>query len=112
MDEENEEKTELNDELLVVNIRYKEPDLDTSVLRTYPVSKADLEKEMDDDTSWAAGVAQAAMLMRDSEYAGTSSFDEIFNRLKNDPEIMDNDFKAQFLFMLRVMKDYKENNTN
>ena len=111
VDEENEEKTELNDELLVVNIRYKEPDLDTSVLRTYPVSKADLKKEMDDDTSWAAGVAQAAMLMRDSEYAGTSSFDEIFNRLKNDPEIMDNDFKAQFLFMLRVMKDYKENNT-
>ena len=111
VDEENEEKTELNDELLVVNIRYKEPDLDTSVLRTYPVSKADLKKEMDDDTSWAAGVAQAAMLMRDSEYAGTSSFHEIFNRLKNDPEIMDNDFKAQFLFMLRVMKDYKENNT-
>ena len=108
-EETDEEKTEMDDELLVVNIRYKEPDSDTSVLRTYPVSKTDLKEEMDDDTSWAAGVAQAAMLMRDSEYAGTSSFDEIFNRLKNDPEIMDNDFKAQFLFMLRVMKDYKEN---
>ena len=105
-----EEKTEMDDELLVVNIRYKEPDSDTSVLRTYPVSKTDLKEEMDDDTSWAAGVAQAAMLMRGSEYAGTSSFDEIFNRLKNDPEIMDNDFKAQFLFMLRVMKDYKNMN--
>ena len=63
---------------------------------------------MDPDTSWAAGVAQAAMLMRGSEYAGTSSFDEIYERLKQDPEIMDDDFKAQFLFMLRAMEAYVE----
>ena len=95
------------DELLVVNIRYKEPDADTSVLREYPVSAGDLAEEMDEDTSWAAGVAQAGMLMRDSAYAGTSSFDDIYKRLMYDSEVMDNDFKAQFLFMLKAMKDYK-----
>ena len=62
---------------------------------------------MDEDTSWAAGVAQAGMLMRDSAYAGTSSFDDIYKRLMYDSEVMDNDFKAQFLFMLKAMKDYK-----
>ena len=102
------DKTNFDDEFLVVNLRYKEPDGDKSVLRSYPVSKADLREKMDPDTSWAAGVAQAAMLMRGSEYAGTSSFDEIYERLKQDPEIMDDDFKSQFLFMLRAMEAYVE----
>ena len=102
------DKTNFDDEFLVVNLRYKEPDGDKSVLRSYPVSKTDLREKMDPDTSWAAGVAQAAMLMRGSEYAGTSSFDEIYERLKQDPEIMDDDFKAQFLFMLRAMEAYVE----
>ena len=103
-----EAEGDFSDELLAVNIRYKEPDGDTSVLREYPVSLQDLADEMDEDTSWAAGVAQAGMLMRDSDYAGTSSFDDIYDRLKNDPEIMENDYKAQFLFLLKAMKDYKE----
>ena len=63
---------------------------------------------MDADTSWAAGVAQAGMVMRDSAYAGTTTLEGIFDRLKNDPEIMENDFKAEFLFLLRAMKTYKE----
>ena len=36
------------------------------------------------------------------------TFDEIYSRLKEDPEIMDNDYKAEFLYMLRLMKRYKE----
>jgi Ca-activated chloride channel family protein len=95
-------------ELLTVNIRYKEPDADKSVLKEYPVTMDDFKEEMDEDTSWAAGVAQAGMLMRDSEYSGTSTFNDIYDRLKFDPEIMENDYKAEFLYLLRTMKKYKE----
>ena len=98
------EDSAVDDELLVVNLRWKEPDGEESVLREYPVSMADFSEEMDADTSWAAGVAQAGMVMRDSAYAGTTTLDAVYDRLKMDPEIMDNDFKAQFLYMLRVMK--------
>ena len=98
------ENSAVDDELLVVNLRWKEPDGEESVLREYPVSMADFSEEMDADTSWAAGVAQAGMVMRDSAYAGTTTLDDVYDRLKMDPEIMDNDFKAQFLYMLRVMK--------
>ncbi len=107
--EEQEEKQDgaFADELLTVNIRYKEPDGEESVVREYPVSRSDIADKMDADTSWAAGVAQAGMLMRGSEYAGTSEFDDIYDRLKNDPEIMENDYKAEFLYMLRLMKSYK-----
>ena len=91
-------------ELLTVNLRYKEPDEDTSVLREYPVSMDDFSPEMDPDTSWAAGVAQAGMLLRDSEYAGNSSFEAIYDRLKENEDIMEDDYKAEFMFLLRLMK--------
>ena len=108
-DTETSEKAgdEFADELLTVNIRYKEPDEEESELREYPVLLSDVREKMDEDTSWAAGVAQAGMLMRGSEHAGTSTFDSIYDRLKNDPDIMDNDYKAEFLFMIRLMKEYK-----
>ena len=106
-EEESADGKDANIELLSVSIRYKDPGSDESVLREYQVSMNDLKEEMDADTSWAAGVAQAGMLLRDSKYAGTSTFDGIYQRLKEDPEIMDNDYKAEFLFMLRAMKKYK-----
>lgn len=106
------ESTDLDeyaDELAFVKLRYKEPEADKSVLREYPI--ANVIEDMDEDTSWAAGVAQFGMLMRDSEYAGSSTFKDIFSRLKDDSDIMDDDYKAEFLYMLRIAKDYKDAET-
>ena len=91
------------DELLTVSIRYKEPDGDKSRLIETPVTMADCSGQMDDDMSWAAGVAQTAMLIRDSEYKGTSSYDEIYDRLKQDHRIMEDDNRAQFLSILKKL---------
>ncbi|MBO6297415.1 MAG: DUF3520 domain-containing protein, partial [Lachnospiraceae bacterium] len=88
-----------SDELLAVNIRYKEPDSNTSELRTYPVTKDMISDTMDDDTSWAAGVAQFGMLLRESEFAGTSTYEDIIDRLKQDPKVMTDDFRAEFLYI-------------
>lgn len=98
------EECEVMCEFLAVNIRYKEPDQDESVLLTYPVGCADKQAEMDADTSWAAGVAQFGMLLRGSEFAGTSTYEDIYNRLVNDPAVMTDDFKAEFLYMLGTVK--------
>ncbi len=99
--------TDNSDELLAVNIRYKEPDGNTSELRTYPVTKDMISDTMDNDTSWAAGVAQFGMLLRDSEYAGTSTYDDIIDRLKQDPKVMTDDFRAEFLY---IAEKVAENN--
>ena len=88
-----------SDELLAINIRYKEPDGNTSELRTYPVTKDMISDTMDDDTSWAAGVAQFGMLLRGSDYAGTSDYQEIIDRLKQSPKVMTDDFRAEFLYI-------------
>ncbi|MCR4792902.1 MAG: von Willebrand factor type A domain-containing protein [Lachnospiraceae bacterium] len=94
-----------SDEFCVLNIRYKEPDGDTSELRTYPVTADMLTEKMDRDTSWAAGVAQVGMLYRGSEYAGTSDYDDIIDRLSEDPAVMEDDLKAQFLYIVGMLED-------
>ncbi len=91
------------DEFLTVNIRYKEPDEDESKLLEYPVTRDMLIEEMDYDTSWAAGVAQFGMLLRDSEFKGTSTYKGVYDRLKKDPKVMEDDFKAEFLHMIKTV---------
>ena len=84
-------------EWLTVNIRYKEPDGDTSKLLEYPVSDAAVREEMSDNMSWAAGVAQTAMLLKNSEYSGTSTYEDVKDRLKG---IADDDYREEFLYLL------------
>ncbi len=108
-DEEAEETEDKNaGELLTVNIRYKEPDGDTSVLREYPVTADMYTEEMDDDTSWAAGVTQFGMLLRDSDFKGDSTYQGIYDRLKLIPDVLDDDYKAEFLYLVRLVRDKEE----
>ena len=86
-----------SDEWLTVKIRWKEPDGDTSMLREYPVDNTNVREEMSENMSWAAGVAQTAMLLKDSPYAGTSSYDTVRDRLKR---IADDDYREEFLYLL------------
>ena len=92
-----------SDELLAVNIRYKEPDASESKLLTYPVTQDMFEEEMDPDTSFAAGVAEFGMLLRKSEYSGTASYQEIYDRLKVLPGAMDDEFKTEFLYLVQTV---------
>ena len=88
-----------SDELLTVNIRYKAPDGNESTLLEYPVTEDTYVAKMSDNMSWAAGVAQAGMLMRESEYAGTSNVDEIRERLRE--LATGDDFREEFVYLLR-----------
>ena len=95
-------------ELLTVNIRYKEPHGSESKLRSYPVTSDMYKETMDDDTSWAAGVAQFGMLIRNSEYKGTSTYKAVYDRLKKDPRVMQDDLRAEFLYLIGIANgDYK-----
>ena len=76
---------------------------------SYPIGRDQISAEMDDDTSWAAGIAQFGMLMRDSSFAGTSDLGSIRDRLKKDPRIMSDDFRAEFLYMLDMVEENMEN---
>lgn len=102
------QSNDFSDELLVINLRYKEPDADTSSLITVPVTEAMLTEEMDADTSWAAGVAQFGMLIKDSEYKGTSTYQSIYDRLILDDSIMEDAYKAEFLYLIQLAMEQED----
>lgn len=102
------QSNDFSDELLVINLRYKEPDADTSSLITVPVTEAMITEEMDTDTSWAAGVAQFGMLIKDSEYKGTSTYQSIYDRLILDDSIMEDAYKAEFLYLIQLAMEQED----
>ncbi len=68
-------KDEPSNELLAVNLRYKQPEGDTSKLLTFPLVDSDKPfHEADQDFKWAASVAQFAMLLRNSSHKGNATW--------------------------------------
>ena len=54
--------------------------------------------EMDDTVSWAAGVAQAGMILKGSGYAGDTDLKKVRERLK---ALTGNDeFREEFVYLL------------
>ncbi|MEM9997184.1 MAG: von Willebrand factor type A domain-containing protein [Bacteroidota bacterium] len=72
------EPSDTGDELLFVKLRYKQPDGDTSQLLTHAVRPADTPMaRASTDTQFAAAVAAFGMLLRESDNAGTTTFDTV-----------------------------------
>ena len=65
------------DEWLTVQLRYKEPDGATSRLLTHPVRARRPAAEPAGDFRFAAAVAAFGMVLRDSEYRGTATLDQV-----------------------------------
>lgn len=87
------------DEYLVLNVRYKEPDGDTSKLLTYPVYEDSYHEQMSENLSWAAGVAQAGMILKKSEFVGTSDMKQVMNRLNALDVTGSDDYRKEFVYL-------------
>lgn len=101
-DEKGSEAKE-GEEYLTVNIRYKEPDEDTSKLLEYPVTEESVREEMSENMNWAAGVAQIGMLVKESKFAGTSDMKEVRERLKTITG--GDDYREEFVYIIRKIAD-------
>ena len=88
-------------EYLTVNIRYKQPDGETSSLITHPVDSTYYSENMSENLSWAAGVAQAGMIIRKSEYAGTSTMENVLERLKSLNSVKEDAYRQEFCELMK-----------
>jgi len=85
-------------EILTVKFRYKEPDGDVSKLITHPV----LDKQVklartSDNFRFAAAVAELGMLLRNSDFKGSASFDDVIKLAKNAKGIDEEGYRAEFI---------------
>ncbi len=90
-------------EWLTLNIRYKAPDGDTSTLETFPLS-GDPADALSDNMKWAAAVAECAMLLRGSEYAGSSSWESALTLARDCSMVTGDPYREEFVYMLTLLE--------
>jgi Ca-activated chloride channel family protein len=94
-----------SNELFTLNVRYKEPDSDTSQLETYVCTTNDYSKKGSDNLRWAAAVAEFGLILRDSEYKGDANADNILSLAKSALN-NDDEYKQEFI---ELVKTYSNN---
>jgi Ca-activated chloride channel family protein len=95
---DNAEKT---DEVLTVSIRYKEPDGDTSKLFSESLKGKPVPlSQSSDNFRFSAAVAEFAMLLRDSEFKGSSSIKHVLKQAKTSTGQDPFGYRAEFLTLV------------
>jgi Ca-activated chloride channel family protein len=86
----------LSEKALTIDFRYKNPDEDISIPVALDVfDEGNTFTQASDYMQFTASVASFAMLLRDSQYKGTSSYDQVINWLDNTSLADQHNFKAQ-----------------
>ena len=84
------------DELLTVKFRYKEPDGSKSKLITQTIADDD-RMDQDNNLNWAATVASFGMLLRDSEFKGNLTFDQVLASAKKNKGDDEYGYRTEFI---------------
>ena len=99
------ENTEATDsgEMLTVSIRAKEPDGDVSRLWEYPVGTDLYSAELSDNMKFAAAVAEVGMILRDSEWKGTATYDSALELLRSCGNVSGDVYKEEFVYLVNLL---------
>jgi len=85
-----------SDDYLTVKVRYKEPDGDTSKLLTYPVGPEAYTDQPSNNFVFASAVAQYGMLLRDSDYSGTATYESVLEQLDSRENLLSDEYRVEF----------------
>ena len=92
------------DEVALISIRYKAPDSDVSELISKSVSPGDeATGDSQRNLTLASGIAQFGMLLRDSEFKGSATYDSTADIIKGLQGM--NDDEAELLYLVTIAKN-------
>ncbi len=86
--------------MMTVKVRYKKPDGDTSMLITERISNNELKAS--NNIRFASSVAEFGMLLRESEFKGTSTFADVYRRAKESSSKDEFGYRADFIKMVEL----------
>jgi len=92
------------DEWLTVSIRAKEPDGNESRLYEYPVGTEQVRNAMSENLRFAAAVAEAGMLLRDSEWKGTADWRQALDLARECESVSGDPYKEEFIYLLTLLE--------
>lgn len=92
-----------SDELMTIKLRYKRPDEDTSRLLSQVVKDLAHElKTSSDNFRFSAAVAEFGMLLRDSEFKGQASFEQVLNLAQQAKGEDDEGYRTEFIHLVKT----------
>ena len=96
------ENSDGSDDYATIKIRYKEPEKDKSELLSYVVGADAYSESVSENFKFASLVSEFAMILGDSDYAGTMTYRDIINGYKE----LDNtdDYKDEFISLVRMVE--------
>ncbi len=92
------------DDWLYLKVRYKQPGSGESQLITVYAGAADYTAEPDADFRFASAVAEFALLLKDSEYAGDASFESLTGRAREARGADEDGYRAQFVQLAELAR--------
>ncbi len=93
------------DEILTVKFRYKAPDGDVSRLIEHPVKDKQVAiSKTSDNFRFAASVAQFGMLLRNSEFKSTSSYDNVISLARKAKGADEEGYRSEFIRLVETVQ--------
>ncbi|HEX2920130.1 MAG TPA: von Willebrand factor type A domain-containing protein [Bacteroidales bacterium] len=101
-------KNDYSGEYLTVKIRYKTPDTEISKLMEKSVKGYVMDPaEASDNLKFAAAVAEFGMLLRNSEFAGSSTFDNAASLARSSRGFDEDGFRSELIRLINTARDMK-----
>ena len=91
-------------EWLTVAIRAKEPEGTESKLYEYPVNADAVRETMSENLRFAAGVAEAGMILRESEWKGTADWAQALELVRGCGSVTGDAYKEEFVYLLTLLE--------
>ncbi len=93
-----------SDEYATVKLRYKKPDGDVSTELSWPVNASSVRSTMSNNMNFASAVAATAMILNNSSFKGTATYDSILEQLKGISSLDSDEYRAEFVALVRRLK--------
>jgi Ca-activated chloride channel family protein len=92
-------------EVVTIKTRYKKPDGDTGIDYNIPVPNKTIElNKTSDNYRFSSSVAMFGMLLRGSEFKGTSSYDQVIEQADKSKGNDSEGYKAEFVRLVKTAK--------
>ncbi len=89
---------------LTVSIRAKEPEGTESKLYEYPVTDEAVKENLSENLRFAAAVAEAGMLLRESEWKGTATYTQALELVRGCESVSGDAYKEEFVYLLTLLE--------
>jgi Ca-activated chloride channel family protein len=94
-------------------LRYKDPDASISKLITETIPKNEINKEsVSNNFQFASSVAEFGLLLRDSQFKGNASFQNVLTRAQQAKERDEWGYRQEFINLLEKARDLAPINPN